>query len=131
MSSSREGGSGQRGFQRRIPGEELAVLYLQRKGCTILTRNFRTPRGEVDIICEDHETVVFVEVKGWRTLGIPDLEHAISLKKRKRIVSTAQRYLADNKFDPPGGVRFDVVFVNTNDRRIEHFQGAFDSPWQG
>lgn len=44
-------------------GEELASSYLRNHRYTILTKNFRTRAGEIDIICRDGETLVFVEVK--------------------------------------------------------------------
>ena len=44
-------------------GETCAVEYLRRQGCHILTRNYRTKLGEIDIIADDHGTLVFIEVK--------------------------------------------------------------------
>jgi putative endonuclease len=44
-------------------GEDLAVRFLEKKGYRILSRNFRTPVGEIDVIAEDRNTLVFIEVK--------------------------------------------------------------------
>lgn len=111
--------------------EDTAAGYLEEKGYTILERNFRTRRGEVDIICEASGTVVFVEVKGWSTYGVEDLEYAIDRRKRSRIVGAARRFMQERGIAPEIGIRFDIVFVEGGRGRVEHFEGAFDSPWPG
>ena len=116
-------------YERGKDGENAAAQFLIAKGYNILARNFRSPRGEVDIICEAAGTIVFVEVKRWSVFGMENLEYAISRRKQMRIAGAAQRYLAEEHHSADRDVRFDVVFVQ--DGRIEHLKGAFDSPWPG
>ncbi|MFW5642819.1 MAG: YraN family protein [Alkalispirochaeta sp.] len=111
--------------------EERAATYLESQGYKILQRNFRTPRGEVDIICEAPGTIVFVEVKGWSTYHFAELEHGISPKKQRRIIGAARHFMHGRNDSREISVRFDVLFLGGTDRSIEHIQGAFDSPWPG
>jgi len=117
--------------RRGRDAEERAAAYLESRGYKILQRNFRTPRGEVDIICEAPGTIVFVEVKGWSTYHLAELERGISLKKQRRIIGAARQYIYGRHDSRESGVRFDVIFLGGSDRPIEHIQGAFDSPWPG
>lgn len=128
---SQQSDSKTRGFQRRIAGEDAAVQHLLRKGYSIRARNFRTPRGEVDIVCETAGTIVFVEVKGWTSYGASDLEYALNSQKKQRIIGAARRYLLEHDIDPQRGIRFDVIFVDIKNDRIDHFEGAFESRWPG
>lgn len=116
-------------YERGVDGENAAARFLVSNGYNILARNFRTSRGEVDIICEAAGTIVFVEVKRWSVFGKENLEYAISTRKQRRIAGAAQRYLAEAHISADRDVRFDVVFVQ--DGRVEHLKGAFDSPWPG
>ena len=66
-------------------GEDLAAEFLQQQGMVIIERNFRCPRGEIDIIARDGETIVFVEVKTRRTLALGSPLEAVTRAKLKRI----------------------------------------------
>ncbi|RBP67915.1 putative endonuclease [Brevibacterium sanguinis] len=66
-------------------GEDLAVAYLEDRGMTIVERNFRCPRGELDIIARDGDTLVVVEVKTRRTLALGSPLEAITVAKLRRI----------------------------------------------
>ena len=112
-------------------GETLAADYLQTKGYVILKRNFRSMRGEVDIICERAGTVVFVEVKRWNRGSPSTLEHAIGLRKQQKIVDAARYFLMKESGYREYRQRFDVVLFHETDRLIEHIEGAFESPWPG
>ena len=74
-------------------GEQLAAAHLSKIPYKIIARNFRTRHGEVDIVCVDATTVVFVEVKRYRTLPSDVLEYAVNKKKQKRIVLVAREFL--------------------------------------
>jgi putative endonuclease len=90
-------------------GEEKAARFLRRKGYKILTRNYRTRLGEIDIIAQKGGAVVFVEVKtrGRTDYGTP--AEAVGARKRARLAAAAQEYLQWNGTDAP--CRFDVVEV--------------------
>ncbi|GAA1546398.1 YraN family protein [Brevibacterium picturae] len=66
-------------------GEDLAADFLQRQGMVIIERNFRCPRGEIDIIARDGEAIVFVEVKTRRTLALGSPLEAVTGAKLRRI----------------------------------------------
>lgn len=106
--------------------EELAAVYLKEHGFRIIRCNWRCRQGEVDIIAEEGEVIVFVEVKsrGRSDHGRP--AEAVTRRKRARIVSAAALFavscgLADR------AMRFDVVEVT--ERRgqphFHHFPNAF------
>lgn len=109
-----------------ILGEELAAQALRSKGYTILQRNYRGNRGEVDIVARDGATTVFVEVKTWAHLPTIELGRAIDVKKQARIAAAATHYLAMNAESTDGPIRFDVVLVRPTTGSMEHIAGAFE-----
>jgi putative endonuclease len=104
-------------------GEAAAALFLENKGFRILERNFRFRQGEVDLVALDGETVVFIEVKAWSTLGIEALEQGLDEKKQRRIIETAKYFLSSHREYKYMAVRFDVVFVAP--QGITHLASAF------
>ncbi len=112
--------------RRGARGEAIAVRYLKQKGYRILQQNFRTTTGEVDIVCEKDRTVVFVEVKSWRSLPVEELARSIGPRKRQRIARTAKAYLTRDRRCRNLLKRFDVVLVRPDDESIVHLEGAFD-----
>ena len=77
-----------------ILGEDLACAELLRRGYAILARRYRTRFGEIDIITERDEVVVFVEVKARRSRRFGTAAEAIPIWKRRRIAAMALDYLA-------------------------------------
>lgn len=110
-----------------IKGEDLAVGFLKKKGYKILSRNYKTPLGEIDIIAEDGETLVFVEVKT-RTddsFGLPF--EAVDHRKKEKLRKVALYYLKNiRKKDAPS--RFDVLSIQAGSGKneIEHITDAFE-----
>lgn len=91
-------------------GEDVAARYLTAQGYAILTRNYRTPSGEVDIVAREGESIVFVEVKTRRTASFGPPQAAVTAAKAAHIVDAAQHYLlATDQID--GSWRIDVVAV--------------------
>jgi len=74
-------------------GEHIAADFLRKKGYFILERNFRIRYGEIDLICKDGKTIVFVEVKTRtnHTHGFP--EEAVTWQKIKELVKTSEVYI--------------------------------------
>jgi putative endonuclease len=107
-------------------GEDLALRYLTRQGYTLVERNFRKRRGEIDLIVRNGQTLVFVEVKLRRSTGFGDPLEAVTARKQATIRSLAEQYLADNQpdFDT---LRFDVVGILATHTgiRIDHIEDAF------
>lgn len=104
-------------------GEDRAVAALEEAGMRIISRNFRTQIGEIDIVALDGETVVFVEVKAWTALGIEDLRYGINKKKKRRIIETAKYFLSVHREYNCMAVRFDVIFIGKEG--ITHLASAF------
>ena len=92
-------------------GEELACRELTRRGYAILARRYRTRFGEIDIVCDDGGTVVFVEVKARRSARMGSAAEAVSGRKRRRIAAMALDYLAwTGRLNHRA--RFDVVAID-------------------
>lgn len=113
-------------------GEDLAAAYLAEHGLTVLERNWRCPAGEIDIIAQDDDVLVFVEVKTRSTLAFGDPAEAIGPAKAARIRSLAVRWVAERREREPQGfwpqLRFDVVTVlrtGPDGPALRHVRGAF------
>ena len=109
-------------------GEDLACRELERRGYAIVARRYRRRGGEIDIIARDGETIVFVEVKTREDLAFGGGADAVTAFKRRRIVQTAEDYLArHHRGDCP--CRFDVVSIDITSGApvCELFQNAFDA----
>ena len=103
-------------------GEEQAVKFLAQRGYQILARNFSTSQGELDIVAQDKNTLVFVEVKTRASMAFGGPLLAVTPAKQKRLTLTAMQYIKAKcpKFD---SIRFDVVCVLPD--KIEHVPNAF------
>jgi putative endonuclease len=104
-------------------GEDRAVETLEAAGMSIITRNFRSRQGEIDIIALDGETLVFTEVKAWSTLGIENLSSSLNVKKQGRIIETAKYFLTTHRQYYGKAIRFDVIFVGK--KAVTHLASAF------
>jgi len=106
-------------------GENVACGFLERRGFILLEKNFRRSGGEIDLIMRDDVVVVFVEVKYRRSLAAGPPRIAVTPAKQRRIVQTAQHYIAENDLCDTD-FRFDVVEVFGQEQlRVEHIENAF------
>lgn len=101
-------------------GEKKAAKYLQKKGYSILERNFRSRFGEIDIIAEKDGVTVFVEVKTRSTEAYGKGFESVRPDKQGKLIKTAQHYMSVNGECP---ARFDVVSIDENE--ITHIEDAF------
>ena len=110
-------------------GERIAADHLIGRGYAIRERNFRTREGEIDIIAEKDDTLVFVEVRTRRSRACGTAEESITRRKKARLVALAEAYMEDRD-DLPQSWRIDVVALElgTNGKisRIELFENATD-----
>lgn len=110
-------------------GEDLAAKYLVRKGYQILQRNYRVDTGEIDIIAQNADNLVFVEVKTRSKHSIKQALMNVGYTKQKRISTTAQRYIIQHPYCVKPKIRFDIIillyFSDTDTYKIEHLEDAF------
>ena len=91
-------------------GERTAKAYLQTQGFRILHENYTTPLGEIDLIAQEGEVVVFVEVKARRSGEYGPPQAAVTLAKQRQIVRVAELFLQRYRLSR-AVCRFDVVAV--------------------
>lgn len=107
-------------------GEDIAAAYLQKQGYQILKRNFRTKFGEIDIICRQACTIVFVEVKTRLNNKFGSPEESVTKTKQDHIRRTALTYLQTNtrSFQE---IRFDVIGIKMDGSEmiVNHLPAAF------
>ena len=101
--------------------ERLAADFLSQRGLAIIARNFRTRRGEIDLIARAGRTLVFVEVRLRTNATYGGAAASITAAKQARLVAAASLYLARLPDTPP--CRFDAVLLDGLDAsRIEWLQ---------
>jgi len=107
-------------------GEDIAVKYLEKKGFTILHRNFRAERGEIDIIAREKDCIVFVEVKTGNSDKFGPPEERISQSKRRQLYKIASAYIQENP-NQDMDYRFDAVIVDGTPQKheIRYYTNAF------
>ncbi|GAC1348043.1 MAG: hypothetical protein NVSMB23_28340 [Myxococcales bacterium] len=109
-------------------GEGAAAEHLAAQGYRIVARNHRCRLGEVDLVAEAGDLLVFVEVRTRTTdlFGAP--EETVTARKQARVVRAARDFLARWR-GPERGARFDVISVVDAEggARVVHFPGAFDA----
>jgi putative endonuclease len=108
-------------------GERRAVQHLTGAGLAVIQRNWRCALGEIDIVAEEGETLVFCEVKTRRSDAFGPPAAAVRPAKARRLRRLAAEWLAAHS---GGGreVRFDVIEVRPGRRgaaHVEHIRGAF------
>ena len=120
------GGSPTRTGRQRLgdAGEEAAARFLVAQGFTIVARNHRTRRGEVDLIAEKGELLVFAEVRTRATEAFGTPEQTVDARKQARVVAAARDFLARWR-GPERAIRFDVIAVVG--QALRHLPGAFDA----
>jgi putative endonuclease len=110
-------------------GEETARRFLKKRGYRIRETGFRCPHGEIDIVAQRKDWLVFVEV---RTRSSPDFgtpEESITQTKKERLIASALTYNSTHK-DLPAQWRIDVVAIELDDKgrpkRMQHLENAID-----
>ncbi len=105
------------GFVPRDPrksGEEaerFAADLLRRRGYRVVDKNVRFRFGEIDLVADDGESLVFVEVRARRPGPFGGAIETLTLAKRRRVYRAVERYLQDRNVDPNRPVRIDVVAI--------------------
>ncbi len=114
-------------LQRGVLGERAAKKYLQKRGLKFLCANFRSARGELDLVFREKDCLVFVEVKTRSSEDWARPAAAVNAHKRKLLSQCALDYLQLLK-NPELKIRFDIVEVLLNDgavHEIRHLPNTF------
>ena len=106
--------------------ERQAARYLQQQGLELIEQIYRSRYGEIDLIMCDGKTLVFIEVRLRQHAGFGGAAASINTRKQKRIISTAQQYLAGLAHIPP--CRFDAVLLeDARGKSVQWLKYAFDA----
>lgn len=107
-------------------GENLALNYLENKGYKIIERNYRYGRGEIDIIAEKDQMLIFIEVKTKKFGDFGDPIYWITRKKQRQIGTVAKGYLFERNITDRD-CRFDVITLTWEEGawKIDHIEDAF------
>lgn len=109
-------------------GESYAVRHLKARGYKILAQNYRAIRGEIDLVAQEGDCIVFVEVKTRRSLKFGTPQAAVTVQKQRQISKVALAYLqTQNRLDAP--CRFDVIAIHLSPQlellKLEQIENAF------
>lgn len=102
--------------------EKQALAYLKRKGLKLVAKNVNFRGGEIDLVMQDGETLVFVEVRYRSSKSFGGAAASVTPTKQKRIIVAAQHYLLSLQQTPP--CRFDVVAIDGQEQ-AEWIRDAF------
>lgn len=112
--------------KKGIAGEEKAKDFLIKNGYSVIERNFRNREGEIDIIAEKHDFLIFVEVKSLPLGNIEILAHELNSAKRKKIIKTSKCYLQNHRQYNNKLIRYDVIAIDVPGLDpVYHIENAF------
>jgi putative endonuclease len=117
MSNSREAG---------LQAEERALQFLQAQGLHCVARNFSSHRGEIDLVMQDSDTLVFVEVRFRRHGGFGSAAESVTGSKQQRIIRAASHFLNRSRQWRDSACRFDVLAISgAGQQTIDWIRDAF------
>ncbi len=100
-------------------GEGVASRFLQEKGYVLLATNYRCRWGEVDIVAQEGEELVFVEVRTRRGVEFGTPEESVTAAKARKLIATAQEFLQEHD-QVNAGWRIDLIAIRLDgDRRVQ------------
>jgi len=107
--------------------EELAAGFLTRHGLQVVVRNYHCRGGEIDLVCRDGHTLVFVEVRFRRRASHGGAGDSITSGKRRRLILAARHYLVSHAVTGTD-CRFDCLLLDElSENAIEWLRNAFDA----
>lgn len=113
-------------YERGVRAEESALLYLKRKGFTLIAARYKTPYGEIDLLMREGEAIVAVEVKFRKHES--DSFECLTARQQKRIENALLHYLSEHDINESGAnsslLRFDVVLLSPG-KQITHIENAW------
>lgn len=108
-------------------GEKLAYKEIRKRGYKRIVRNYCCPLGEVDLIAQDGDTLVFIEIKTRKARSMAYAKEAVDIRKRRQISKVALAYMKSNNCCDVKA-RFDVIAVHVTEGKpeIEVIKNAFE-----
>ncbi len=110
-------------------GESIAAAFLEKKGYTILERNWRTPYGEIDLIAMKNDVIAFVEVKTRASSSLGPPEISITPRKEEHMRSAAEYFIQQHP-ESINDWRIDAITIqiqaNNSPPLIDHFENAIN-----
>ena len=101
--------------------EQLACDWLTKRGLTLKDRNFRTKYGEIDLIMQGDDCLIFVEVRYRKNSVYGSAEESITTKKCQRFKAAAQGYLLAKGYDSNTAIKFDVLAISPSSKSHLHY----------
>jgi len=113
-------------FRTGMRGQKEAEDFLRKKGFQVLERNYRLRSGEIDLIAQGGEYIIFAEVKFRTSASFGAPAESVNAAKQQKIIRTALHYIAAKNL-PDQDFRFDVIEVVENSGRVfvNHIENAF------
>jgi len=91
--------------------ESLAADYLRQQGLAVIERNYRSPHGEIDLVCRDQGSLAFIEVRFRARSDFGSAAETVDSRKQTRLRATAEHYLLTHRGSKENG-RFDIVAIS-------------------
>ena len=107
-------------------GERIALAFLKKAGMSVVTTNYRSRFGEIDIICRNKTDLIFVEVRLRSNQNFGSAAETVNIHKQRKIIKTAQAFLLNYPTLNTLFMRFDVIGINA-ESNIEWIKGAFEA----
>jgi putative endonuclease len=104
-------------------GEDDALAYLQQQGLKLVERHFLCKGGEIDLVMQDKDTLVFVEVRKRAASNYGGAAASITPAKQRRLITAAQQYL--QRYKMPPACRFDIIAIDGSE--IAWLKNAIDN----
>lgn len=108
-------------------GESAATEYLENKGYQVISRNLHTPYGEIDIVAENENKLMFIEVKTRSNKSYGNPEDSINPRKLEHMEASAQFYVQNCEYQ--GTWQIDVISIlkrDSNQLEIVHFENVIN-----
>ena len=105
--------------------EAFACRYLHAQGLQIVHRNYRTRRGEIDLVMQDKDSLVFVEVRYRRQSRFGSAAESVDRRKQSKLIACANHYIQTFPEISRQPCRFDVVSIGGETNSIEWIRNAF------
>ena len=109
--------------------EETACRYLTANGLKLVEKNYKCQRGEIDLVMQDNNSIVFIEVRYRRNNRFGSGAESVIKRKQQKLIMTAMHYLQTHRNSAANATRFDVISIQGQhgENDIEWIQNAFQA----